>query len=156
MLAAAIAYFAALYALVLVIVFTGGRGPMLRTILTIAAANALANAFTMTTSDTDPFWWFMAVDFTAALVVLMWPAGRAQAVIGWSFVGKLAMHTGYGLTFLYGDPDAVKYWWGLTGIGFFQLLFVGGWWTYGRRPDLFDFCWVRGVFAASSSESVAR
>jgi hypothetical protein len=115
---------------------------MLRTIVAIAATNALSNAYTIATWDSDPFYWFMVTDLTAALVVLLWPAGRIQAIIGWSFVGKLAMHTGYGLALLYGEPDPVRYWWSLTGVGFLQLVFVGGWWAYARRPDLFE---LRGL-----------
>lgn len=156
MLEAAFVYFAALYALVLLILLKGDRGPMLRTILAIAASNALSNAYTIATRDSDPFWWFMAMDLAAAITVLIWPAGRAQAVIGWSFVGKLAMHTGYGLALLYGNPDAQRYWWGLTIVGFLQLIFVGGWWVYVRRPDLFELRRVGRHPSSSPTKGVAK
>lgn len=154
---AAYAYFACLYALAILILFSGERGPMLRTILAIAISNALANAYTLVTRDTDPFWWFMAVDFAAAAIVLLQPAGRAQAIIGWTFIGKLAMHTGYGLTLLYGDPDAVRYWWALTLVGFLQLIFVGSWYAHSRwRPSLRDLCRVGRVASSASPPGMAR
>jgi hypothetical protein len=141
MYAAAYAYFALLCALVLVI-WRRGQGPMLRTIVAIALNSLIANAYTMASADTDPWWFFMFLDVLTA------------RMIGWTYVAQIAMHSAYGLALYYGQPEPIKYWWMLTFVGYVQLLLVGGWWLSGRRFDLRRFRWLRRLAPAAHQKGV--
>ncbi len=132
---AALAYAGSLVLLVGLVWFRGSA-PMLRTILAIFGWFVGANAWTISHWGGEPWALLFALDVIAALVVLIMPAGKMQSLIGTTFLVKLAMDTAYGLALFYGHADPLKYWWALTGIGFVQLLLVGGWWLSERFPHL--------------------
>jgi len=103
--------------------------PMLRTSLVILA-NWLANtAFVTIAGVYDPWVWFMLTDAIAAGVVLMHPAGRMQASIGWIYISMILVHFGYWFA---RNPDAIlDYlyildWLAVAQIGLMVLWGMGG------------------------------
>lgn len=154
MITAAIGYFILLCSLILLITGRGRNAAMFRTILAIAFNSILANTYTLATGETSPWHVFMVLDVLAATIILVQPAGRIQAIIGWTYVAQLAMHTGYALNGASADP--VIYWWSLTVSGYVQLLLVGGWWARGQWPDFLRIRRQRKLAPASHQKSVDR
>jgi hypothetical protein len=128
------AYWTALGALSLLI-FAKGTGPMIRT--TIAMVAVLALSLTLHRFlwpfPSEPYCLTMLVaDALAAAVVLIRPAGRAQAAIGITFLVQMGFYAG---RLLNGDrADFDNLWWGLSSMAFLQIVLVGGWWLYERAP----------------------
>lgn len=118
-----------------------GSRAMKRTIYTVAANYALAFGYTWITRDPDPWPWFMALDFIAALIILIRPAGIAQGLVGVIYVFMMATHTGYAINGSKADPFV--YWWLLTVFAFVQLLLIGGWALHERGYRLPDLRWWR-------------
>jgi hypothetical protein len=124
---------------------------MKRVALAMVLNAAIAIGFTMATQQSDPWWFFMGLDFLTALVVLIQPAGRAQALIGWTYVAQIAVNTGYALNGA--SANAVARWWLITAIAFLQLLLVGGWLAYDKGYRLRG---VRGARARAAAAHRAR
>lgn len=120
-------YMALLAALTTLIVVGRQSSSMTRTILAIAGNYVISFAYTWTTKDPDPWPLFMALDFATALVILIRPAGRAQAIIGLTYIMQIAIHTSYALAG--SGADGRIYWWLITAFAFLQLILIGGWWA---------------------------
>lgn len=130
---AQIAYWMALGALVLLITFRG-PGPMKRTVYTLLVVGLVG----LLLAEQMPFpglrWptenWaliMMAVDTLGAIVILIRPAGKTQALIGLTFLLQIGVHAG---RILNGDSaDLDIYWWGLSIPAVLQLVLTGGWWV---------------------------
>lgn len=70
----------------------------------------------------------MAVDAVAATIVLFNPAGRAQSLIGLTFLLQCGVHAGRIMNGNNADID--NYWAGLSILAFLQLFIAGGWWLH--------------------------
>lgn len=72
----------------------------------------------------------MLVDTIAAAVVLIRPAGKAQALVGVTYLVQIGFYAG---RLLNGEnADINNLWLGLTVMAMLQLVLVGGWWIYER------------------------
>lgn len=72
----------------------------------------------------------MIVDAIAATVILYRPAGKAQALVGLTFLLQIGVHAG---RLMNGEAaDLNLYWWGLSLLAFLQIFVVGGWWIHER------------------------
>lgn len=137
------AYWALLGALSLLTLFKGSA-QMKRTALALLAVLAISfflNAWLVWPSEN----WalaMLAVDAIAATVILFHPAGKAQSLIGLTFLLQMGVHAGRVMN---GDQaDLTLYWWMLSIAAFAQLFIAGGWWLYERFP------WRRAVHAGGT------
>lgn len=72
----------------------------------------------------------IVVDVIAAAIILWRPAGKAQAIIGLTFLLQIGVHAG---RLANGEQaDFLLYWWGLSLLAFLQLFVMGGWWIHER------------------------
>lgn len=143
-------YQIALYALCVLILFTG-EGRMKRTALVILAVMWVA-------AWLGPFWpseqyaWSMIGVNSAALVAICWqPAGMWQSIIGLTYIMQVTVH--FGRIFLGDNADINGYWWGLSLTALLQLGLLGWWWGRGH------FAYRRGHDQAAShsgTEGMAR
>lgn len=67
------------------------------------------------------------VDTLAAVAVLIRPAGKAQAMIGLTFLLQVMAYIARIVT---ANPDFDIYWWELSLLAFLQLTILGGWWLH--------------------------
>ena len=99
--------------------------PLLR-VAVVLALNWLVNTvFCFLTGVYDPWQFFFVTDALSAMAILLPPAGRVQAVIGYTYIGQLLVHVLYGLARQPGTEHL--YWAVLTEVGFVQLALLGGW-----------------------------
>lgn len=108
----------------LVSAVTGNR-PMARVAVVLALNWAVNTAFCLATWVYDPWYFFFIIDALSAAAILLPPAGRVQALIGYTYIGELVLHVVYGLA---AGPGAEHLYWAvLTEVGFAQLVLLGGW-----------------------------
>lgn len=132
-------------------------GALLGVILTISlalegrfmfrtAAALLANwsahiAWWYVTNDPTPFIFSAVVDTATAVTILTRPAGRMQALIGWSLLVQITIHTAYWVNLLvhgYMLQAEQRYWLWLDWIATAQLLLAGGWAVGGLGRRVLD------------------
>lgn len=128
-------YWTALCALVLVTMYKGSL-PMVRTLAAmlwvgvLSLALASRRGFGIDWTGEDYALTMMAADGLAAAVVLIRPAGKAQSVIGLTFLLQMAV---YVARLLHGAAfDADAYWWLLSLLALLQLFVAGGWLIHER------------------------
>lgn len=112
---------------------------MKRTALTLLAVLAISFVLTPVLVWPSENWALamMAVDGLAATVILFHPAGKAQSLIGLTYLLQIGVHAG---RLMNGDQaDFWLYWLSLSILAFLQLLILGGWWINERAP------WGRAV-----------
>ena len=111
---------------------------MIRTAMALLA-NWLAHvAYWYATHDPTPYFFSIGVDTITSVIILTRPAGRMQAMIGWTLLTQIMVGFGYALSVKTGGyvvEAEQRYWQILDGIGLLQILLVGGWWIggLGRR-----------------------
>lgn len=110
---------------------TGNR-QMVRTALAIFANYWINTAFVLATAIYDPWWFYMATDSITAWAILYRPAGKAQSLIGWTFITQVIFHAVYGAsTWINPEFDTYSasfaYWQSLLSVAFLQLVILGGW-----------------------------
>lgn len=102
-----------------------GNWPMLRVAVVLALNWTVNTFFCFLTDDYDPWQLFFVVDGLSAAAILWPPAGRIQALIGYTYIGEILLHVVYGLA---ARPGAEHLYWAvLTEVGFVQLALLGGW-----------------------------
>lgn len=109
-----------------------GTGSMLRTIVVILFVYIVQAGIVSPLLWPRPEWSLamIAVDGLAAWAIALRPAGRMQALIAYSFLPQIAFHLG---RYLNGEnADMNLYFWGLTVLGFVQLVLAGSWWLHVR------------------------
>jgi len=102
-----------------------GREQMIRTAMAILANWIINSGFVLATGIYDPWWFFLATDALTAWVILYHPAGKAQALIGYTYIAQILMHCVYAVS--NSVLAEYAYWQILTAIAFVQLLLLGGW-----------------------------
>lgn len=104
-----------------------GSLPMIRTVAAMLAVGllSLALAYGGNWVGEDYALAMMAADGVAAGIVLIHPAGRAQSVIGLTFLLQMGVYLARLFSGSSFDPDV--YWWLLTVLAMLQLLVAGGW-----------------------------
>lgn len=140
------AYLAGLVAVLAMSAATGlrhkeSREQLWRTAGAIAFVWAFGILYTSNTGNQDPWEFNLFIDSAAMAAILWHPAGRAQAIVGWLYLGQLICHSSYGVRELLGFyTDILLYYNALTGIAWLQLLAVGVWcggiWLQDRLPRL--------------------
>lgn len=131
------AYLGSLIVLCALVAFIG-RSTMQRTAVVLAANWLVGTFFVMVTGIGDAWWFNILIDGISAAIVLHDPAGRAQAMVGWVYVGMIICHVTYGavqtqvLAHMMGwpvnNPDqSDNYWMILLILAMMQLVIVGGW-----------------------------
>jgi hypothetical protein len=127
------AYWIALGALVLLIT-AKGTAPMIRTVLTLAGVGlvslVLGRADFLAWPSVDYAMAMLAVDAIGGAIVLIRPAGKAQSIIGLTFLLQCGVHAGRILNSQ--DADIYNYWLGLSILAFLQIVIAGGWWINDR------------------------
>lgn len=122
-------YWLALGALTLIVMIRGPR-PMKRTALTLVANCILSLLFAWkmqwAASETYSLA-MMAIDALSAIVVLIKPAGKAQSMIGLTFLLQITVYFSRLLT---AEPNVDYFWWQLSVLAFLQLAILGGWWIH--------------------------
>ncbi len=102
-----------------------GNGPMARVASVLALNWAINTAFCLLTGLYDPWPFFFAIDALSCAAILWPPAGKVQALIGWTYIGEIVLHLLYGLA---ARPGAEHLYWAvLTEVGLVQLALLGGW-----------------------------
>lgn len=127
-----------------------GSFAMKRAMFTVAANYAAAFCYTWVSKDPTPWPLFMALDFVSAAIILIKPAGRAQALVGLIYLMQISIHTGYAIALP--NADGVVYWWLLTALAFLQLAVIGGWMLYDRGYRLPRAYAVWSVFSPSNKQ----
>lgn len=126
-----VGYWIALGALVLGISAKGTR-PMLRTILAIFVVGlaSLVLADWLHWPSEQYALAMIVVDALGGAIVLMRPAGKAQKMIGITYLLQCAVHTA---RVLRGETaDIGTYWGWLSALAILQLVIAGGWWIHDR------------------------
>lgn len=126
-------YVLMLFALTASIARNVRHGPMLRTALTFVGVYLFQLAYSYTIGAPGQEMAFIVADAVAAAIILLRPSGRAQALIGLTYLLQMAMHAAKALLGTASDP--VVYWWFVTAAAFLQLLLLGGWWIHVRLSD---------------------
>ncbi len=107
---------------------------MKRTVIALVAAYAvqylLAQPWALAYPAPEWSAVMISVDFVAATLILLHPAGKMQALIGLTFVPQIGFH--FGRVLNGGNADIDLYWWGLSILGIMQLLLLAGWFGHGR------------------------
>jgi succinate dehydrogenase hydrophobic anchor subunit len=99
-------------------------------------------AWWMLTADPTPYIFSAVVDTATAVIVLTRPAGRMQALIGWSLLIQITIHFAYGLHVVMSDYSAdaeLKYWAWLDWIALVQIVLAGGWTIGGTGRHLLGY-----------------
>jgi hypothetical protein len=109
--------------------FVEGRF-MLRVALALLGNWAAHIVWWTITADPTPYLFSLVADVLTAVVVLIRPAGRMQALIGWSLLVQITIHSAYIYHLLVGGyavEAEVKYWEWLDRIALVQIALAGGW-----------------------------
>lgn len=131
------AFGTALYVVLILALVSEGRF-MIRT-TTALLANWLAHMLYWGVShDPTPYFFSIGVDTLTAVIILTRPAGRMQAMIGWTLLVQIMVGFSYALAVKTGGyvvEAEHRYWLWLDTIAAIQILLVGGWWIggLGRR-----------------------
>jgi hypothetical protein len=102
-----------------------GTVPMMRTGMTILANWIAGTGFVYLTGIHDAWAFSLLLDALAARIILHEPAGKTQAMIGWTYMAQILLHVVY--AFSNHSVGAYPYWQVLTAMAFVQLLLLGGW-----------------------------
>lgn len=132
-----LAYWWLLGALTFIVTVKGSQ-PMLRTacaILLSGLCSLIIHEYFFQFQTPEYALAMMAIDGVAAALVLLNPAGKAQSLIGWTFLFQIMVYggrlTAEGAGYLI---DLNAFWWGLAIPALIQLALVGGWWLHDRVP----------------------
>jgi len=111
---------------------------MIRTAMALLANWLVHVVYWYATNDPTPYFFSIGVDTITSVIILTRPAGRMQAMIGWTLLTQIMVGFGYALSVKTGGyvvEAEQRYWQILDGIGLLQILLVGGWWIggLGRR-----------------------
>lgn len=98
---------------------------MIRTAIAIALNWAVLTAFVLLTGIHNAWPLYLAADAATAFVILYQPAGRMQALIGWTYMAQIMIH----VIFATSNPILADYpyWELLLWIAWVQLALLGGW-----------------------------
>lgn len=107
---------------------------MIRTVLTLLGVGLAS----LILGDKDFLAWpsvnyamgMLAIDAIGGAIVLIRPAGKAQSIIGLTFLLQCGVHAGRILNAE--NADIYNYWLGLSILAFLQLIIAGGWWIHDR------------------------
>ncbi len=122
------AYIGLLCALVLVTFLRKGE-PMRRTALVLFADMAFGYLYSANFGGGWDYSAFMVLVNALACLLITWhPAGRWQALIGWSFILQIGTDTGrVASDFYFGMSDMYFVYWATTSLAFLQLILLAGW-----------------------------
>ena len=99
-------------------------------------------------ADPTPYQFSIFADLLTAVVILTRPAGRMQAMIGWTLLAQIMVHSGYSLHLLIGGYTVeaeYRYWSWIDWIAVGQLLLLGAWFGDGVARLLFGSSYRRFV-----------
>lgn len=104
--------------------------PMRRTALILFADMAFGYLYSfLFGGGWDYSLYMIAVNAIACLFITWNPAGRWQALIGWSFILQIGTDTGRVASDIYfGTSDMYVVYWMTTALAYLQLVLLGGWW----------------------------
>ena len=122
-----IAYIGILCALTLLV---NRRGePMRRTALVLFADMVFGYFYSFAFGGGWDYSVYMILINTLACMLVTWnPAGRWQALIGWSFILQIGTDIGrVASDFYFGMTDMYFVYWATTALAYFQLLLLAGW-----------------------------
>lgn len=91
-------------------------------------------------ADSSPYMFSLFVDFLSAVVILSRPAGRMQALIGWTLLTQIMIHSGYWVNILssgYSLYAEYRYWAWLDWIALGQIALLGAWTIDGMARHIF-------------------
>ncbi len=113
----------------LVIVTLRREEPMRRTALVLAADMIAGYAYSFAVgTGWDYSLWMIAVNALACVIITRHPAGRWQAIIGWSFILQIGTDVGRIASDLNsGSTDLNFVYWSTSVLAFAQLFLLGGW-----------------------------
>lgn len=114
---------------------------MIRTTMALLANWLVHVAYWYATNDPTPYFFSIGVDTLTAVIILTRPAGRMQAMIGWTLLVQIMVGFGYALAVKTGGyvvEAEHRYWLWLDTIAAIQILLVGGWWISGFGRGLLD------------------
>lgn len=111
-------------------IFAIGRRAMFRTSAALFLNWLAQVVYYLVTKQSAPWAYFLLIDTLTAIVVLVRPAGKMQAIIGLTLVAQIAWHAAYGLFVLlhgYSWAAHFRYWEVLWWVAAGQLFLMGGW-----------------------------
>ena len=138
------------FVLVALLIALRRGGPLARTAWALAINFALMWIYPMATGRYSDWLFFLAVDALTARVVLLQPAGRWQAVVGFLLIVQCVMHVRYGIG-VKSEQITSNYLDTLTAIGWGQLVALIGGATHERTRNL-----DRSYFAGRHHRTVAE
>jgi FtsH-binding integral membrane protein len=98
------------------------------------------------TGDASPYWFSILVDMLTAVIILRRPAGKIQALVGWTLLVQITFHVAYVLHLLnsgFTYHAAERYWDWLDWIAVVQIFLVGGGMVGGLGRPLLARYWHR-------------
>lgn len=103
--------------------------PMRRTALILLADMIAGYAYSFTLGGGWDYSLYMIMVNALACILITWnPAGRWQALIGWSFILQIGTDTGrVASDFYFGTSDMYFVYWWTTLLAYLQLLLLAGW-----------------------------
>ena len=102
-------------------------GALIRSLIAVAGIWVAGASYVAETRIYDPWQLSIALDAMAAAIILRYPAGLFQALLGVLFMLQIAMHVGYGAAKFQGGADEYAYYDSLTYAAWLQLLVLSGW-----------------------------
>lgn len=133
------AYGGLLWVVLMVSLLTEGRF-MIRTTLALLANWAAHMVYWVVSRDPTPYFFSIVVDVMTAVIILSRPAGRMQAMIGWTLLIQIMLHFAYAFHLKTGGyvvQAELRYWQWLDWIALGQIALVGGWWLGGLGRRLY-------------------
>lgn len=133
---------------------TKGLTGMARSAIVTILNCLLGTAWVLATGVYDPWRAFLALNLASAIVVLVDPADRPQAIVGGMFVASCLIDGAYGAA---GNPDAAGLYVFISatvGWGQLSVLFIGAADDDGGASRLSR--WARGVLGALGAAGAAR
>lgn len=111
---------------------------MRRTALVLLADMAFGYLYSFSFGGGWDYSLYMILVNALACVLITWnPAGKWQALIGWSFIFQIGTDTGRVASELYfGSSDMWAVYWMTTALAYLQILLLGGWWIDERTGYL--------------------
>jgi len=130
-------------------------GPLTRTAWALAVNFALMWAYPLATERYSEWVFFLAVDALTARVVLLQPAGRWQAVVGFLLIVQCVMHVRYGIG-VKSEQITSNYLDTLTAIGWGQLVALIGGATHERIGNIYRHYFVGRHHRTAAENGSAR